>query len=416
VHRRDAGVRSRHQAWWRDDEDTQWPVGRSSEEHDQSGARFAHTHRSATSVGSLRLPRSVSPIVIRLGRLGDTIMLSPLLQSLHARYGQPCRLISASPWSQQLYGSDPHVKGIYSFDRHSPFMLGIDWWRAFFMLRRSPLAPVYVCEPELLQLARISRLLALSGVDHSRRLFITDFPEIANIHWSDRLEHFGRETPAALRPAFGRTVTLSEHIPTLRIADADRFDRDAWLSKRNWRDRTLLLIQPGNHLTLRNRGRRRNVSDSKAWPIKRWAALLQRVRAQMPHALIMICGAPEETFLLEEIRAATQISDLVIATPSLRRLFALCELADAMISVDSGPAHAAAALSLPVLILFGEHPQQRWLPRAHTCGAVVGVGGPPASTRAEQISVDTAFAAWCSLRAQVARARGGERARAASQH
>jgi heptosyltransferase-2/heptosyltransferase-3 len=158
------------------------------------------------------------------------------------------------------------------------------------------------------------------------------------------------------------------------------------------------------------------LSDSKAWPIKRWAALLRRVQAQMPHALLMICGAPEETFLLEEIRAATQLSDLVTATPSLRRMFALCELAEAMISVDSGPAHAAAALSLPVLILFGEYPQKRWLPRAHPCAAVVGVGGPPASTRVEQISVDTAFAAWCSLRAQAASAPGEMGLRAASQH
>ncbi len=380
-------------------------------------AQFANTHCFVASADRLsRLPLSVRPIVIRLGRLGDTIMLSALLQSLHARYGQPCRLISAAPWSQQLYGSDPHVDGIYSFDRHSPFMLGLDWWRAFFMLRRSPLAPVYVCEPELLQLARISRLLALSGVDHSRRLLITDFPEIADIHWSDRLEYFGRETPAALRTAFGRSATSFKHIPTLRITDSDRFDRDAWLAERNWLGRTLLLIQPGNHLTLRNRGRRRNLSDSKAWPVERWAALLRRVHAQMPHVLIMICGAPEETFLLEELHAATRISNLVIATPSLRRLLALCELADAMISVDSGPAHAAAALSLPVLILFGEHAQQRWLPRAHPGTAVLGVGGPPASPRVEQISVDTVFAAWCSLRAQAAKARGEMGARAASQH
>ena len=387
--------------------------------HSKSGmpnARFEYAHRFVKSAERLSgLPGSVSPIVIRLGRLGDMTMLSSLLQSLHARYGQPCRLIGAAPWSEQLYGTDPHVEKIYSFDRHSPFMLGLDWWRAFYMLRGSPLAPVYICEPELLQLARISRLLALSGVNHSRRLFITDFPAIANIHWSDRLEYFGRETPPLLRSAFGRKVIPSEHLPALQITDADRIACEVWLAECNWQGRKLLLIQPGNHLTLRDRGRRKNVSDSKAWPIKRWSALLRLVHAQLPHALIMICGAPEETFLLEAIRAATQVSSLVVATPSLRRLFALCELADAMISVDSGPAHVAAALALPVLILFGEHPQQRWLPRAHHSAAVVGVGGPPASTRVEQISVDAAFAAWCSLRAQVAKVRARRPPQAASQ-
>jgi len=42
------------------------------------------------------------PIVIRFGRLGDMVLLSPLLNLLHRRYRNPCWLIGSGPWSALL--------------------------------------------------------------------------------------------------------------------------------------------------------------------------------------------------------------------------------------------------------------------------------------------------------------------------
>src|SRR5437879_13855299 len=71
-----------------------------------------------------------------------------------------------------------------------------------------------------------------------------------------------------------------------------------------------------------------------------------------------------------------------------------------MISVDSGPAHAAAALGLPLVVMFGAHSQRQWLPRSACGSQVLGVGGPPHSRRLDEISVETVFSAWCALGAQ----------------
>lgn len=68
-----------------------------------------------------------------------------------------------------------------------------------------------------------------------------------------------------------------------------------------------------------------------------------------------------------------------------------------MISTDSGPAHAAAALGVPLVVLYGIESPKVWLPRSSTGSAVVGLGGPPVLARADQISVDAVFQAWCSL-------------------
>jgi heptosyltransferase-2/heptosyltransferase-3 len=82
---------------------------------------------------------------------------------------------------------------------------------------------------------------------------------------------------------------------------------------------------------------------------------------------------------------------------TLRQLYALCEAASSMVSIDSGPAHAAAALSVPLVVLYGAESPLYWLPRSPSGSPVVGVGGPPASHRADQVSAEAVFAAWCRV-------------------
>jgi hypothetical protein len=51
-------------------------------------------------------------------------------------------------------------------------------------------------------------------------------------------------------------------------------------------------------------------------------------------------------------------------------------------------------LSVPLVVLYGAESPRYWLPRSPSGSAVVGVGGPPASTRADQVSVEAIFEAW----------------------
>lgn len=49
------------------------------------------------------------PILIRFGRLSDMVMLEPLLELLHRRYGQRCWLIGSGPWARALYAAHANV-------------------------------------------------------------------------------------------------------------------------------------------------------------------------------------------------------------------------------------------------------------------------------------------------------------------
>jgi heptosyltransferase-2/heptosyltransferase-3 len=137
--------------------------------------------------------------------------------------------------------------------------------------------------------------------------------------------------------------------------------------------------------------------DAKAWGLSKWSALLRRVHETLPHAQIVLCGSRQELALLHQIRSATELNEVVAVHLPLCRLLALCEVAHSMISVDTGPAHMAAAMGSPLVVLFGDYSPDHWLPRS-LCGApVIGLGGSPGARHINEISVQAVFEAWRSM-------------------
>jgi heptosyltransferase-2/heptosyltransferase-3 len=210
----------------------------------------------------------------------------------------------------------------------------------------------------------------------------------------------GARTPASLRAEdYPGPPEGAVDGPRLYVLESERAERDAWLRAQGFSGRELILIQPGNHRTMgprRARWRRLN-TDDKWWPLERWAELLRRIHRERPEAVLLLRGSQEEVLMLQEIQAATNLTSVATVGTTLRQLYALCEAASSMVSVDSGPAHAAAALSVPLVVLYGAESPLYWLPRSPSGSPVVGVGGPPVFRRADQVSVDAVFNAWRSL-------------------
>jgi heptosyltransferase-2/heptosyltransferase-3 len=367
----------------------------------------------------------VQPIVVWFGRVGDMILLSALLDILHRRYGAPCHVIGAGGWPAQIYAGHSDVARISCLHRYTAFVFDAAWWRTRAELRAAARAPVYVCECHARKLARIERLLRFSRIDYANCLFLAreapgigsthsaspPAPTIGPTHWVDRLVSFGRLTPPAFSAGdYPWPAPPPLCAPHLEVSAAARADCAAWLAAQGWAGKPLVLVQPGNRRTMRGSKLRLSAADDKAWPIERWVALLHAVHERLPQALILLCGAPREALLLSWIVSATGLPAVAAAELPLPRLLALCTLAHSMISVDTGPAHAAAALSLPLVVMFGAHAQQEWLPRSPTGSAVVGIGGPPHATRLDQIPMATVLEAWCALPLQPTRGAAALRA------
>ena len=343
---------------------------------------------------------ALKPTIFYLHRLGDMVMLTALTQFLHRRYGAPCQIIGTGSWTPQLYSGSPHVSAVWSFGRHRPFLLSLGWLSLVRALNASDPGPIYVPEYHRPQLARVKRMLFCSGVNPARCLFTDDVPGGTDERWVEAMVRFGARTPPALDPGdYPPPSNTAAWTPQLYVLHSELRDCQDWIAAQGWQGRPLILVQPVNHRTLGwRRGRRR--FDDKAWPLERWVELLRRLHASLPQALIVLRGAPGELSVLAGIQAAADIEAVKCAGLTLRQTYALCKLAHSMVSVDTGPAHAAAALGLPLVVLYGVAHQRVWLPRGAGGSPVIGIGGPPYSTRVEEISVDAVFEAWCRLAGQ----------------
>lgn len=339
----------------------------------------------------------LQPLVFYFGRLGDMIMLTALLARLHARYGRPCYVIGGGSWTEAVYQGNPDVAGLFSFGRHVPFILSRDWRRVRRALRARPEGPVYVCEKHYRQLPRIRRMLAWAGVDATRCAWIGDDGAGPDVPLYGRLLALAARTPPGL-PAgdYPLPPGVASAGPRLYVSAAERERRDAWLARLGVGGRPLVIVQPGSHRTMsRKRGRwRRTGADDKAWPLERWAELIARLRAARGDAVLMLRGSREEVPMLEAIRAAAGVEGLVIGGEELRSLFALCEVAESMISVDTGPAHAAAALGVPLVVMYVSPAWLQWLPHSTGGSPVCPVVG---NGRVDQIPLEAVYDAWRAL-------------------
>ena len=343
---------------------------------------------------------SMSAIVIRFGRLGDMLLLAPLLERLHRGYGEPCLLLGTGPWSAALYDAHPDVARVLQVNaRHRPLALSPERWRMLHALRLHRGAPVHVCETEPRALAKIRRMLALAGIPREQCVFLTDVPAARGEHWIDYLLRGCGQPPSDCTDTWQAPASAATPAPHLVLREADRRDRDTWLHARGWCGEPLWLVQPSNRRSTRWNGPRDAADDDKAWPAQYWIAALRGLREVHPAARIVLCGVPVEASMLDAIASAARMLGVEVAACELplRRLMALAEIADGMLSVDTGPAHVAAAMGCPLVVLFGAQPPDAWRPRSPTGSAVIALGGPPHCSRVCEISPREVVAALCSL-------------------
>lgn len=342
--------------------------------------------------------RIAAPLVIRFGAFGDMVLLTPLLCMLHRRYGQACQVLGSGGWLEPLFAGHPDVGATLRLSsRKRPYWLDASQRHLVSLLRAQPPGPVYVCDDYSID--KIRWLLQRAQVPANHCVFANpDCMPFDGEHWIDRWRRFGAMTPAAFASAPPAAAWQAPNVPCLVVQQADRTDLHQWLHAHGLDAAPLLLLQPGNKRTLK-RGRVGQLGDDKQWPLANWVGLARAALARRPDLGIILCGAPPEAALLRQIAVGTHSARVLAAGDELplRRLLALCEHAAAMVSVDTGPAQAAAALGCPLVVLYGAQPPTAWLPRSPTGSAVIGLGGLPERNRVDQISLDEVIAAWQAL-------------------
>jgi len=148
------------------------------------------------------------------------------------------------------------------------------------------------------------------------------------------------------------------------------------------------------------RGLRRLAVNSKYWPNEQWAVVLRHLRARHQSHAIVLLGTGPEFVLNQEIMACAGVDDLHNAADDLPipRLVALLAHTQGLVTVDSGPAHAGAAVGCPQVVLFGKASTSLYRPWG-SAGADVKVLTGQVDGEPNMLGIDArdVMAAWDAL-------------------
>ncbi|MDH5834254.1 glycosyltransferase family 9 protein [Luteimonas kalidii] len=336
---------------------------------------------------------SARPLIVRCGAFGDMVMLTTLMRVVSARYDSPVDVVSSGGWTPPLLQREPtlgHLQMVTS--RKTPYLLCPSQWALVRWLRARGRGPVYLgdTDPEM------RALLVRGGVQKDDIVARDPAGEDAPVLWPDRWIEIGMRDPATPYPV--REVDPAPfRLPRLVVREDERREAATWLAASGLTG-PLVLLQPGNKRT-HKRGRLMTADHPKHWDAAHWAAVARAALADLPDAHVLLCGSPPEHPLLEDIRTAAGHDPRIVNGANdlpIPRLLPLLERAHSMVSVDTGPAHAAAALGCPLVVLFGAAPPDKWRPIGPGPIRVLG-GERGADSRVADLAPGAVIAAWRSL-------------------
>lgn len=304
------------------------------------------------------------PLVVRFGALGDMVLLTVLIRHLHARFGQPVDILASGGWARPLLQDQPGIGNIYALrSRNTPYWLSSEQRAMVHVLRARGAGPTWLADHEN---NKTKWLLQQAGWQAEHWCDYRDLPDVPGPHFCDLFLRFAYRNPPALGGA-DLPLSANDAYAQLQVTDAQRQDLQQWLEAKNLKNKPLILIQVGNKRTMRL-GFRQRASNTKYWPEEAWAGVLRGLRELHPYHVILMLGVPQEAALNAEILRLAAIRDSFNVAHELPipRLKALCETAAGVISVDTGPAHVAAAVNAPVVTLFGKANPLIYAPRGAT--------------------------------------------------
>lgn len=295
-------------------------------------------------------------LLVQWDHLGDGLLTTAMLPALRAQYPEASLEVLAAPWNREVFENAPevnrvHVSHVNRFARGGwlrlGWLAGILWWGL--TLRRRQIDLAIDVRGEL----PMALLLWLSGA--RRRLgwgcggggfLLTDIAP-----WEpDRPE-------VESRRALLRTIGIDP--ASLRVPDRPSFHpaeaaRKAVAERRPWSDtagpRVVIHVGAG--------------TAAKTYPAERWREVIGRLIVER-NAQVVLVGSPADRATAGRIlehRTWPRVADWT-GTLRLAETAALIEQADLFVGADSGPAHLAAAVNTPAVVLFsGTNRIGQWCP------------------------------------------------------
>jgi heptosyltransferase-2 len=301
--------------------------------------------------------------------IGDAVMCLPALRALRRALPQAELVLAARPWVLDLFPADELRCRTVAYDAHGAHRGIGGRWRIAFELRREQFRAAI-----LLQNAFDAALLAvLAGIPiragyarHGRRLLLTHAVEVPRPGETRHQEsHYYLELL--------RRLGLIEEYPevqeiSLPLASGARAKARARLEqlrresgKESIEGKAVVGISPGAAF-----------GTAKRWHAARFAELARRLTHDLG-AVPVFFGSKAEAPLAESlVPDAGELAFSLAGKTSLADFLRVIPGCDLYITNDTGAMHAASALGVPTLAIFGPTDERATNPLGARVGLVVG--------------------------------------------
>jgi ADP-heptose:LPS heptosyltransferase len=274
-------------------------------------------------------------LVVRAGALGDTLMATPLLPALAARHPGASIDVLASAVAAPLLSNNPHVSSVFPLRwRNLPLGLSVEKLALIRRLRAAAYDLAIVLE-------HANRYWSL--VRHAEPARILGFGEV-------RFDPALHSSANNLRAAGFDDWAARDLSPQVFLDDRDLSEaRQAMGSL----DASSGVI--GLHVGYGPVGRKRRNQDTRlrGWKLENFVEVGRRLA--LDGCRIVLTGSREDRDAVSIVaRDLPPRSVLNLAGAlSVRGLAAAISRMSALVSVDSGPAHVAAGVGTPLVVLWG---------------------------------------------------------------
>jgi heptosyltransferase-2/heptosyltransferase-3 len=289
-------------------------------------------------------------------------ILTVMIRQLYERFGELVDVAGSGDWTRPLLQEQQGVGDLYLIrSRRWPYFASPEQWRLSSALRARGPSATWLCDQDNQKILRVLKRAGWTAAHSCHYLGLQDLP---GPHMCDLWQRYAYRDPKILGGLDHPLPRLPQAYSELTVDLAQRTAASEWLALQGIGARPLILIQTGNKRTMR-RHRRNRSSNTKHWPELNWCTVLRGLREQHPDHAILLLGTPPEASLNQDIMNLANIPhcyNLAYDAP-IPRLMALAERAVGTISVDTGPAHVAAAVGCPVVTLFGKVSPLLYAPR-----------------------------------------------------
>jgi heptosyltransferase-2 len=292
-------------------------------------------------------PGEIERVVVRgVNWVGDAVMTIPALRELRRVLPHARITLATRSWAEGLFADAPFLDEILIYDRTPRSLRAVARQTREWRRRRFDLALLFQNAFEAALIAAAARVPVRMGYATDGRGALLTHP-LAVPQWRDSRHEvfYYLNLVAELERLLYGSSEVEEREPrfSLNVSDERRAQALQLLSSLGVNPTgAIVAICPGS-----------TNSRAKRWPAISYAELGDKLIKEAG-ANVLLIGSPDELDVsLEVEKNMRQRPFTMTGKTDLAQAVAILSLADLLITNDTGPAHIAAALDRPTLVIFG---------------------------------------------------------------